>query len=419
MYGSYGAFKRLGLSTSSHVEPKMSQTEWMAAYGTSNNLQQPRHLLRRPTPSPPARLQRTQSSQAAVSAMVTAARAMRQANTAGARRGRGARAQRGEERREEEKGEVEEDEEEEGEADFLSDDDVDEDERPPQSGVERLARANRRLVELRKKHKTALERKAKRAKTARTRTLKRSTSDVELPAPPTPSSTAAPAASTANAADDVALPTLGGAAVSDVRERTRLLLREALIKRDPDAPHPPPSSTAQQKGKTSKKRKAEDEKAEDEEGEEEAHALLASDIELELFELHQSTASKAYRQHSRDLVYALVHNAELAPDLLHLRLLPAELVTLPKEKLASHAVASARAQEKKEMTRDLVLGQAEGARSDEWMCEGCGGRATETFVLKEGRDLRKAEVWGGGGDDVQSVILIRCLQCKREWKKEI
>ena len=423
MYGSYGAFKRLGLSTSSHREPTMTQNEWKAAYATSNNLQQPRHLLRRPPAPPPVRLQRSPSTHAAVSAMVTAARAMRQANAGAAGSGGRARAQQQHQRadrKEEEEGEDDED------AEFLSDDDVDEDERPPASGVERLARADRRLAELKKRHRAEQEKQAKRAKTARTRTMKRSTSDVELPSPSSSSSSTDPAHAApeqSDAADDVALPSLGGAAVGDVRERTRLLLREALLKRDPDAPpHPLPSSTSQRKAAATRKRKAgevAEERAEEGKEEEDAHTLLASDIEQELFELHQSSPSKAYRQQSRDLVYALVHNAQLAPDLLTLRLLPAQLVALPKEQLASHARASVRLQEKAEMTRDLVLGQAEGARSDEWLCQACGSRQTETFVLKEGRDLRKAEVWGGGGDDVQSVILVRCLQCKREWKKEV
>ena len=418
MYSSYGSFKRLGLSTSSHVEPKMSQSEWMSAYATTNNTRQPRHLTRRPPPTPPSRLQRSPSTQAAVASVLRAAQDIRRTATQ-----RGVRdSQSGVERKEVE--ERKSDEEDEGE--FLTDDDVDEDDARPQGGIERQAKAERRLAELRKRHRVEQSR-GKREKTKRRRTLKRSTSDVEVPI----LSSADPPSTPPITAEDVALPTLGGAAVTDIRERTRLLLRDALIKRDPDAIpsiHHSSSSSSRAVSLASKRRRGEEaevkgdgdeEKDEDDDASADPHALLASDIEQELFELYHSDPSKSYRQHSRDLIFSLVHNPSLTPSLTSLRMSPAELVRLPKEELASHAVATERAKEKEEMSRDLVLGQATGALSDEWTCQGCGGRKTETFVLKEGRDLRKAEVWGGGGDDVQSVILVRCLQCKREWKKEV
>ena len=418
MYSRHGAMKRLGLSTTSHVEPKMTQNEWMAAYGTSNNLRQPRNLLRRPPPPPASRLSRTPSSQAALSAMVAAAQSIPRPPFPSP--------QRGPRRREEAKEEENSDD----EAAFNSDDDLDDDDPRPVGGVEREARADRRLAELRKRHKAEQGKAGRREKTKRTRTLKRSTSDVEIPLPSPASS--APSSPTSAAPDAPSLPTLGRAAVGDVRERTRLLLREALLKMDPDAdpatassssvstsnPAPAPSASTGR----SKKRKAVDEEAGAEEAEDEAedaHSLLASDIEQELFELHSSSPSKDYRQHSRDLVFSLVHNPSLTPELTSLRLSPGELVRLGKEALANRAVAKAREMEKQEMNRDAVLEAASGARSDEWLCKGCGHRDTETFTLKEGRDLRKAEVWGGGGDDVHSIILVRCMHCKREWKQEV
>ena len=427
-YGSYGAFKRLGLSTTSHVEPKMSQNEWRSVYGTSNNLDKPRHLLHRPTPPP--RPRRTESGAATVSAMVAAAHVLRRSNAAQGSPRRGGRPPT-EERKEEQTDEAGSDDD---GAQFSSDDDADGDERPVESGVERQARAERRVSELRKRHRADQGKHARLEKTKRTRTLRRSTSDVELPvtAPVDPLGPSSAASSTSTAATTAALPTLRGAAVRDVRERTRLLLRDALRKMDPEyaassaaVSSPSPTSPASgrrqarpagRKGEEGEKDEEKDE--EEEEEEEDAHALLASDIEQELFEHHQSAPSTAYRQHSRDLIFALVNNPRLAPGLLSLGLSPASLVSMQPLQLANHSLAVARAKEKAEMTRDLVLGQAEGVRSDEWLCEGCGGRATETFVLKEGRDLRKAEVWGGGGEDVK-ILLVRCLNCRREWKKEV
>ena len=340
-----------------------------------------------------------------------------------------------------------------------NDDEDDGGSQPVQSGIQREARADRRVQQLRAQHRAEQGRQRRKLeKTRRTRTLRRSTSDVVL---------TAEAAETPPADADAAavpLPSLGDAAVGDVRQRTRLLLREALItaeqqtrtaaaetekeekqseqspaqkkrkreeygeeKQSADASAVRSQLTGKPAGREERTAQRKAEKGaeselrgeEEEEEEEDEHALLASDIEQHLFEHHRQSASTAYRQHSRSLIFALVHNVSLTASLLSLSLSPLQLITMPSQQLASHQRQQQREQEQQEMRRDLVLKGTEGYRSDEWQCEGCGSRETECWVLKETRDLRKVEVWGGGGDETHSLLLIRCCHCKRDWKREL
>jgi len=429
MYGSYGSFKRLGLSTTSHMEPRMSKGEWMSAYGTSNNIRRPTSQSpTQPTSPQSNRLQRSESNSAAVSAMVAAARAIRQRNSATSN----ASPQRPQQisRHPGNNSDIDE------AAEYATDDDIDEDDEiKSESGIEKQARADRRLQQMRKKHKSDKDKlKKKKEKTKRTKTLRRTTSDVEIDISTPPSSS-----SPVNVS--LSLPSLGDSVVSDVRERTRLLLREALIKTDPEMKdkvkmeeEKKKLKTEEAKGSTKKKRKREEEESKDSrntkveeekddndhiDDEDDQHTLLASDIEQSLYEHHQFTPSTAYRQHSRNLIFSLINNPSLTLSLLSTQLSPISFVTLPSSSLASSSIKAIRDNEQKEVLRDMVLGGNEGVISDEYVCSGCGNRETEFWILKEARDLRKVEVWGGGGDDASTVILIRCRNCKKEWKKEV
>ena len=440
MYGSYGAFKRLGLSTTSHREPRMTQREWMSAYGTTNNLSRvsaaERQQRRGPLPATTAQRNsqphRSDSQAATVAAMLRAANAARQAE---AERARDRPADSASGRREQERKQDDDEDSDEADVQYSSDDDeaaVEESELRPESGIERQARADRRLQQLRKRHKADQEKQRhRREKTRRTRTLRRSQSDIQ-PAEEKEEGTEKEQERKGSGAA-VSLPSLGGVNVEDVRERTRLLLREALVKTDRDACEESKASELarhkklQQKHSSSnstrkRKREDEDEEADEQqtdEDEQDQYTLLASDIEQSLYEQHSFSHSTAYRQHSRSLLFSLVNNAQLTPALLTLALSPQQLVTLPTAQLASADIAQLRAKEQQEATRDLVLAVGEGSRTSEYVCGGCGGRDTEWWLVKEGRDMRKAEVWGGGGDDGTTIILIRCCKCSREWRKEV
>ena len=435
MYGSHGAFQRLKLSTTSHREPRMSQREWMSLYGTTNNLsrvsaaerQQRRGALPLTTAQLNSRPHRSDSQALTVAAMVRAANAARQAEAERARHS-AAEEQSGR-RAGEERKQLEED----GDDAQYSSADEEEDaaeEARPSSGIERQARADRRVQQLRKRHKAEQDaQRRKREKTRRTRTLTRSQSDIQ----PAEEEKEVAEAATEERKPTVALPSLGGANVEDIRERTRLLLREALVKTDTDATEEVKAAETerqrrlqqQHSGSKAHKRKRQDEEeaeadeARDEESED-AYSLLASDIEQSLYEQHSFSHGTAYRQHSRSVLFSLVNNAQLTPALLSgVTLSPQQLVALPTAQLASADVAQLRAAEQREATRDLVLGMGEGSKSSEYTCSGCGGRDTEWWLVKEARDIRKADVWGSGGDDGKTIILIRCCKCSHEWRKEV
>ena len=435
MYGSYGAFKRLGLSTTSHREPRMTQREWMSAYGTTNNLSRvsaaERQQRRGPLPATTAQRNsqphRSDSQAATVAAMVRAANVARQAEAERARH----RAAEGLAVPRNNESKQREDEGEDDETQYSTDDEVDDvEEAKPESGIEKQARADRRLQQLRKRHKADQDKERKRReKTRRTRTLRRSQSDIQ----PAEEKAEHESERKDRAAGEsaVSLPSLAGVDVEDVRERTRLLLREALVKTDRDATEEVRTAELdrhrrlqqQHSSNTQRKRKRRDdddaEEKKEEESEEDQYALLASDIEQCLYEHHSFSHSTAYRQHSRSVLFSLVNNTQLTPALLSLALLPQQLVTLPTSRLASADIAQLRAKEQQEAARDAVMAVGEGSRSSEYVCGGCGGRETEWWLVKEARDMRKAEVWGGGGDDGTTIILIRCCKCNREWRKEV
>ena len=436
MYGSYGSFKRLGLSTTSHREPRMTQREWMSAYGTTNNLSRvsaaERQQRRGPLPTTAAQRNsqphRSDSQAATVAAMVRAANAARQAEAERARNqvAEGRRVGRENDSKENEADGDDDD------VQYSSDDEVDDEEAKPVSGIEKEARADRRLQQLRKRHKADQDKERKRReKTRRTRTLRRTQSDIQ-PAEEQRDGEGEEEKGQASSGPAMSLPSLGGVNVEDVRDRTRLLLREALIKTDKDATEATKAEELERQRKlkqrhssnysTRKRQRQEDEDEEADERqseEEDQYTLLASDIEQCLYEHHSFSHGTAYRQHSRSLLFSLVNNTQLTPALLALTLSPQQLVTLPTTQLASADIAQVRAKEQQEATRDLVLAVGEGTRSSEYVCGGCGGRETEWWLVKEGRDMRKAEVWGGGGDDGTTIILIRCCKCSREWRKEV
>ena len=418
MYGSYGAFKRLGLSTTSHREPRMTQREWMSAYGTTNNLSRvsatERQQRRGPLPASTAQRNsqphRSDSQTATVAAMVRAANVARQAEEERAR-SRPAEYQtrrRQEERKQDERTGQED-------VQYSSDEeaDTDEEEARSESGIEKQARADRRLQQLRKRHKADQEKDRKhREKTMRTRTLRRSQSDIQ-PAEERADGEEVDAKERERGGSVVALPSLGGVKVEDVRERTRLLLREALVKTDRDATEAVKAEEMQRQkrlqqqhsgnNKTRKRKRQNDEEAEtserqaeqkEEESDEDQYTLLASDIEQCLYEHHDFSHGTAYRQHSRSVLFSLVNNSQLTPALLNVTLSPQLLVTLPTAQLASADVAQLRAKEQQEATRGPGTGGGRGYE-DKRVCVWRVWWAGDRVVAGE-RGTRYAEGRGVG-----------------------
>ena len=145
---------------------------------------------------------------------------------------------------------------------------------------------------------------------------------------------------------------------------------------------------------------------------------LADQIEGYLFVASGRVADSSYRLKLRDLMFNLRGNTPLCMRVLRGTLSPGELVQLDYQSLASSAVAQERealrvANFEASVYRPAARIDAQGV----YRCESCGSEQCSTLVIREERDISKADTWGskqGAG----SVIEIRCEQCKHVWTKE-
>ena len=95
------------------------------------------------------------------------------------------------------------------------------------------------------------------------------------------------------------------------------------------------------------------------------------------------------------------------------RLGPRELAT------ASRRRADAAMVEKLDAARTRALGSTGGTETDAHKCESCDGFDCVYVVLSDRRDVRKAEIWGGGSGGDACVALIACKTCGHEWRAEM
>ena len=75
--------------------------------------------------------------------------------------------------------------------------------------------------------------------------------------------------------------------------------------------------------------------------------------------------------------------------------------------------------EKLDAGRTRALGSTGGTETDAHKCESCDGFDCVYVVLSDRRDVRKAEIWGGGSGGDACVALIACKTCGHEWRAEM
>lgn len=104
-----------------------------------------------------------------------------------------------------------------------------------------------------------------------------------------------------------------------------------------------------------------------------------------------------------------VREGEVAVDALVMmaRRAPRELATV--ERRCADEAMEARLTRRR--TRRLEL--ENGTETEAYRCE-CGGNSCVFVLLSDVRDIRKAEIWGGG--DSECVALVQCRSCGREWR---
>jgi len=148
-------------------------------------------------------------------------------------------------------------------------------------------------------------------------------------------------------------------------------------------------------------------------------AELAISIENELFVGSDESLTGHYRQRLRDLAFNLRTNPTLATRLCSSSptLTPTQLIAMDNEQLASADVAAAREAARAESMAESVYRPPQRFETDQYLCPACHSQRCSTLLVREERDISKADIWGtkqGAG----SVIEIRCEECKHTWMKE-
>lgn len=144
---------------------------------------------------------------------------------------------------------------------------------------------------------------------------------------------------------------------------------------------------------------------------------LATSIESALLFSCSRVVGAPYRHRARSLVFNLRRNSLLALRLVRGTLTPYALSQLSEDQLAT---ASTRAEREANRAADIAASIAKSAAripSRDYRCPACGGVECSTRILREERDIPKADTWGskqGAG----SVIEIYCDTCQNTWTKE-
>jgi len=144
---------------------------------------------------------------------------------------------------------------------------------------------------------------------------------------------------------------------------------------------------------------------------------VSAAIELQLLEANGGSPDVGYRQKLRDLVFNMHSNGPLCLRLLRGDLSPSDVVRLDFKELAAADVAAERERIKEDNFNETLFRPAERIDTEDYRCPTCGSQHCSTLVIREERDISKADTWGskqGAG----SVTEIRCEDCKYVWTKE-
>jgi hypothetical protein len=146
---------------------------------------------------------------------------------------------------------------------------------------------------------------------------------------------------------------------------------------------------------------------------------IAAQIEEQVLKVSGGSVGAIYRHKLRDLVFNLraAGNAPLRISLLRGHMSAVELVQRDFKQLATPDVAADREQLRQENFDSTIYRPPIRIETSEYKCPQCGSNQCSTMVIREERDISKADTWGskqGAG----SVVDVRCEQCKHSWTKE-
>ncbi len=121
-----------------------------------------------------------------------------------------------------------------------------------------------------------------------------------------------------------------------------------------------------------------------------------------------------YKSKIRFLCANFKRNETLQKDVLSGRIQPYDVLQMQDEEFMTDEMKTKVEQMRVKMDKRKERAVfADGIESESYTCPECKGRKTKFIYLSDARDVRKAETWGT--TDVESKVLVVCMECKNEW----
>ena len=135
----------------------------------------------------------------------------------------------------------------------------------------------------------------------------------------------------------------------------------------------------------------------------------ATRVERALFEASGGKTSNEYRRSVRELAANLRRNDALAADVREGRT-TVEMATESAKREREEMEARA-------LSRRTRKHFDDGVNTEAYVCPQCRTNECKYVMLSDNRDIRKAEIWGGG--DEECLALIQCQKCQYEWRESV
>lgn len=144
----------------------------------------------------------------------------------------------------------------------------------------------------------------------------------------------------------------------------------------------------------------------------------ATRVERALFEASGGKTSNEYRRSVRELAANLRRNDVLAADVREGRTTAEALVRMSALEMATESAKREREEmEARALSRRTRKHFDDGVNTEAYVCPQCRTNECKYVMLSDNRDIRKAEIWGGG--DEECLALIQCQQCQYEWRESV
>ena len=142
------------------------------------------------------------------------------------------------------------------------------------------------------------------------------------------------------------------------------------------------------------------------------------DVARAIEEAARARGRATYASHVRRLVANLKRNATLARDVRCGRVDAETLVAMSTLDLATEEAKLERERMVDALTRRRTRRHFDdGVNTEAYTCSQCKNTECKYVMLSDTRDIRKAEIWGGG--DEACLALVQCQRCQFEWRETV